>query len=336
MSENFFDLMPHEQKDYIEGAEGEIGINATAIEKDIWICWLLAKLFNMDIPMVFKGGTSLSKVYGLIDRFSEDIDITIDRNFLDGEIPVLDDLSKTKKKALREVLEEKLSDLINEVIIPHLCDSVSSDFPRLSHLVKIESVKNNSVTFKYPNVITKNDPYIEERILLEFGGVNAIEPNLSRKVHTLLSEQVTEGLLLPVADICALSVIRTFWEKVTLVHEECHGNKLFANPDRLSRHWYDLVKIYQSDMGGDCLKNIEILKDVVTVKNTFYRRGYSNYEKCLQNNFVLIPNDEGLDNLREDYRAMINAGMFPSAPPNFDELMSIIKKLNEKLNSLQL
>jgi predicted nucleotidyltransferase component of viral defense system len=130
MNKNFFDLPQETQRAMLEGAENKLNIRAIILEKDIWLCWVLQQLFTLPLLMAFKGGTSLSKVYNLIERFSEDVDITIDyTNFIDADV-LRNATSRTALAKLSERLKNDLQQCVHQVILPHIHLCLNRDFPR--------------------------------------------------------------------------------------------------------------------------------------------------------------------------------------------------------------
>ncbi len=179
--------------------------------------------------------------------------------------------------------------------------------------------------------IQKN--YLQSNVLIEFGGRNSTEPNEKHKINTLLA-QILPELEFPSAQVKVLSPLRTFWEKATLIHVECHRNRLSNSPDRLSRHWYDLALLAENVIGQQALANRKLLEDVVRHKAAFFYASYTHYNKCLTNQFQLIPRDEELEKLHDDYISMVNAGMFSSEAPKFSAIIDTLRKLEQEINKI--
>ncbi|MEE9452524.1 MAG: nucleotidyl transferase AbiEii/AbiGii toxin family protein [Gammaproteobacteria bacterium] len=139
MSDEFFQLPLDTQRVLLEGAENHLNVRASVIEKDIWICWLLKHLFALPIQMAFKGGTSLSKVFNLIERFSEDIDVTIDYRYFSDPID-FNKISKSQLKKLSKQLKAKLQDCTKNTILPFLQRHLNTTFPKndFEHYIKRE------------------------------------------------------------------------------------------------------------------------------------------------------------------------------------------------------
>jgi hypothetical protein len=327
MSSEFLKLPQDRRRAIFKGAESILGIKPYLLERDIWICWALKELFSLPKKMVFKGGTSLSKCYGLIDRFSEDIDVTIDyREFM----PDLD-LSKESKNALknkREKLKEEVNSYVCNTVIPMFENAFSTEFSNESW--SYEFKEGEKLYIYYPTVFEpRTDSYVMDSVLIEFGGTNKTEPNEEYVVKPYLD---FEGLTFPTAKVLVFSPLRTFWEKVTLIHVECHRGRLTDAPDRMSRHWYDLAKLAQTWVKSAALKDKVLLSDVLLVKKAFFNARYANYDKCENKEFRLIPSNQEIKKLKSDYANMIESDMFLNEPVGFDVLIEELNHLQELLN----
>lgn len=330
MAENFFKLPTRIQHNILTGAESGLNVKPYILEKDIWICWVLGELFTLTIPMAFKGGTSLSKAYGLINRFSEDVDITIDYRYFSPKTDLTKSISRNALDKLNEHLKSNIAQYTKTTVLPLFEEKFKNEFNDKNFKIEL-SEDGEKLRIYYPTLFENEYSYLQNNVLIEFGGRNSTEPNEERVIKTLLSNAVNE-LALPTAKVKVLSPLRTFWEKVTLIHVECHRGRLTSSPERLSRHWYDLAKLSESWVGANALSNRDILEDVVMHKKAFFRASYANYDDCLNKKFKLVPNENAISNLKIDYEAMQNAGMFSENPPSFYQLIMDIKKLENRIN----
>ena len=197
---------------------------AIILEKDIWVCWVLQSLFSMPDPhpMAFKGGTSLSKVYRIIDRFSEDVDVTRDyRAFDDGFAPFAEGASRNQIRLFSERLKDRVAMYIRDVVAPALggaADALAADG---QHDIRIGD-DGETIRFAYPSAVDDPDGYVRSEVLLEFGGRNVIDPN---EQHTIAPDMIalTRGLDYPAATVTVLSPARTFWEKATWSRSSATG-----------------------------------------------------------------------------------------------------------------
>lgn len=328
--ENFFKISVSDQKEILQVMANKLGKTDQILEKDIWICLTLEKLFSMPKPlnMVFKGGTSLSKAFNLIQRFSEDLDITLDyKNFTDKD-PVSSNLSRTKCDKLSDFLKESMKDYIKTVILPYLEMEIQNESN--APISIILGSNRDTLEINYQSVCDSTVKYIKSSVFLEFGARNAIEPN---KIHKIIPYIATEipTLNFPVATPNVLIAERTFWEKVTLIHVECNRGEFKKNADRLSRHWYDLVMLFQSPLGKSAIQDKSLLEDVVKHKKVFFNTSYANYDECLLGNCNLIPNHKQTAKLKADYEEMISSNMFYGEPLSFKEILNQIERLKSEL-----
>lgn len=331
MSDNFFNLPEEEQSALIRQAGDHFDLPDLIIEKDIWICWLLAKIFALPVQMAFKGGTSLSKVFGLIKRFSEDCDVTIDYHNFKSDLD-LEHTSRTQLKRVSDQLKGQLKLYISTTVLPYLQKQIESSFPKKKFEVTL-SEDGEQLRFYYPSVISTSRNYLRDHVFIEFGVRNSTEPCEKHPITPYLAEAMTLGIDLPKPVINTLSPIRTFWEKATLIHVECHRDRLIKTPERLSRHWYDLFMLSNSWAGEQALANNNILKSVIEHKKAFFNASYANYDDCLAGKFRLIPTTPHLKTLEQDFTQMIAAGMFYESPPAFNEIIETLRKLANIINN---
>lgn len=327
---NYFNLSSDDQNEILQTSFQALNKFPQILEKDIWICWTLEKLFSMPNarPMAFKGGTSLSKVFNIIERFSEDVDITIDYKSFNTDDPFDLSTSNTKRKKISDQLKLFLKDYVTNEIVPYLKSCLQNEF---TQLIKIEvSDDGEKLNIHYPTVCEHKIPYIKSYVFIEFGAHNVTEPNAIYTVQPDIASHVKE-LKLPYAQINVLNPERTFWEKITLIHAECNRGKFKENAQRLSRHWYDLVMIYQSQFGQTAIQNKALLTAVVNHKKAFFNESNANYDQCLQGKFNLIPTGEQLAQLQLDYEKMIGSNMFYGKLKSFNEVILTTKSLLKTL-----
>jgi hypothetical protein len=173
---------------------------------------------------------------------------------------------------------------------------------------------------------------LPERVLLEFGGRNSIVPNKDHTLRPYIAEKVPE-LLYPEAQVVVLSPLRTFWEKVTLIHVACTRADPRLDANRQSRHWHDLAVLADHDIGKSAIADRELLEDVVKYKSVFFRAGYAHYEDCLSGGLRLVPATPLLEALKIDYEKMIADGMFDGQPPSFDKIITRLTDLAKEINA---
>jgi hypothetical protein len=339
LSEHFLNLSSNEQKEILETLATRLGRKSNVLEKDIWVCWALDVLFSIPnaLPMAFKGGTSLSKVFGAIDRFSEDIDITIDYQKLaeysaDEFDPFSAGATKSAIKKFGGRLQKGVIRYASELIAPEFEKAVDC-FQGTSNLKVEFSGKNEEIWIFYDSVVEQKDEYLREGVKIELGGRNKIDPSAVHLIFPDVAKELKKtSLIFPCAKPVVLAAERTFWEKATLIHAECNRNGMKANADRLSRHWHDLYFLNKSDIGLSALQDINLLNDVLKIKECFFRSGFSNYGACSSGKFRLIPSGDAIGELEKDYRGM--KGMIYGETASFDQILSSLSELEVKINEL--
>ena len=335
MGEPFLLLEAREQREILQTAAAKLGCKAAILEKDIWLCWVLQVLFSIPDrhPMAFKGGTSLSKVYGIIDRFSEDVDITLDYREFDKDFdPFASGISKTKIGKFSDRLKTFVNSYTQDVVIPALAKASEMFADSVQHKIRSED-SGEKVWFSYPSAVEDADDYLESEILLEFGGRNVIDPNEQHTISPEIADVIPE-IDYPSATVTVLSPSRTFWEKATLIHVECNRHRLSTNPERLSRHWYDIVCLCKHKLGGKAINDRSLLENVIQHKKLFFNASYSHYDDCLDGKLRLIPDRDDMQGLQSDYLKMRSAGMLNDAAPNFEELIEHVKAIESQVNCL--
>ena len=333
MAEDFLSLDVREQGDILRTVAVRSGRAAVILEKDIWVCWVLRALFSIPDrhPMAFKGGTSLSKVYGIIDRFSEDVDITLDyRSFNDDFDPFDPGVSKTQIRRFSYRLKAQVERYTRDLVAPALGAATERLVTAGRHPIHIGDA-GEAVRFAYPSAVEEPHAYLRSEVLLEFGGRNVIDPNHQHHVVPDIAALIPE-LDFPAATVTVLSPERTFWEKATLIHVECHRRRLAAGPDRLSRHWFDLACLGRHDVGRSALSDRALLEDVVRHKTVFFNASYAHYDDCLKGRLRLVPDHDQLPALKSDYDAMRAARIVGAEAPEFDALMEQIRVVESAAN----
>ena len=252
----------------------EIPLPAAVIEKDFWVCWTL-NLLN-EIPelkgnITFKGGTSLSKAWGLIERFSEDIDIAINRKVFGQEPPhgAENATSNTQRKTRLEELEDKNATFIKEVLLPILHEKIAGHLnPADFTLRLIEKGNEVNIEFEYPGTLKNELGGLLPVVLIELVPRADEIPNEERKITPIIYEVFEDLLGEGSFNISTLTPERTFLEKLLFIHETLEGfNK---GSERKSRHYYDLLKLYKAGVFERIKNNRELLQMVVEHRQTFF------------------------------------------------------------------
>lgn len=300
------------------------------VEKDFWVCWTLKHLFEhpeLSRQLTFKGGTSLSKAYGLVDRFSEDIDLILDwRLVSEGEDP-MGNRSKTKQRQLNEALNEKARAYIAEKLLPQLEKALGSHCEL--EVKPDEKDQGHIVRVGYPKTADTAGllPYIQ----LEIGPLASWLPRSEHTITPYAAENFPDLFDAPQCRVCVIDAERSFWEKATILHHEAHRPVDAVVPERYSRHYYDLCLMADdAALKAAALGNPELLADVVLFKKKFYPRGWANYDAAKPGSLRLIPPEHILKVMRKDYSAMQD--MIFGRCPSFEEILASLTILEKEIN----
>jgi hypothetical protein len=336
--DKFAESKPAERQPYFEETAARRDSTTTAVEKDFWICWTLKHLFTLEaIPELrFKGGTSLSKVFGLIDRFSEDIDISINRAALgfSGERDLANPLlSGTKRKALDEELRAAITAEVNSKILPKLHERFQVILGKQGWELAPSKDENEEMTllFHYPNAF-KYDRYLRPQIKVEFGRGDQ-QPSEKSSVTPFVAESFPDMFREKSAAIVVLDCERTFWEKVTLIHAENHRPDPAKLKARMARHWSDVAVMSTAARFKDEKLSLDLLAEVVRFKKIYFAANWAHYDSAVPGTLRIVPNESLQAILRKDYQQMVE--MFPTKPLTFDEILSRLEALQERTNVLE-
>jgi predicted nucleotidyltransferase component of viral defense system len=317
------------------------GIRRLIVEKDFWVCFTLRLLFEMpdmaDV-CVFKGGTSLSKVFNITRRFSEDIDLSVDPGWLGIGRDDLPDTSQSRTqndKRMKE-LNSACCESAREKIQPNLeraiCEVIGSPTSSKNHLSL--SIENDSpvLLFHYPTKESNEQSYIQPRVKLEFGSLTDQEPSGKYAVSSWVAEDFPDEFKETQFSVISLEPERTFWEKATILHAEFHRPPEKQMRLHLSRDIYDLCKMASHESGQNALADFDLLERVVKFNQACFSRTWANYDKAKPGSFCLVLPDSRLPEVKSDYKTM-QAEMIFEESLDFDELIRQLKKLEEKINS---
>jgi hypothetical protein len=329
---------PAERQPYFEETAARRNSTTTAVEKDFWICWTLKHLFTLEaIPELrFKGGTSLSKVFSLIDRFSEDIDISINRAALgfSGERDLANPrLSGSKRKALGEELAAAITAEVNSKILPKLHDRFEGILGKRGWELAASREENEEMTlvFHYPNAFPY-DKYLQPQIKIEFGRGDQ-QPSEKSSVTPFVAEMFPDIFQEKSAAVVALDCERTFWEKVTLLHAENHRPDPSKLKARMARHWSDVAVMSTAERFQVEKLSLDLLAEVIRFKKIYFPVNWAQYDSAVPGTLQIVPNESLQKILRNDYQQMQE--MFPSKPLTFDEILTRLEQLQRRINALK-
>lgn len=321
-----------------------IGTTPQNVEKDFWVCWTLDVLFN-GLPegprLLFKGGTSLSKGFGLIQRFSEDIDVTVFRDDL-GEAhsaAELQHLSGKKREKALDAIREACEAYISGPLFENLSVLAAATTERTGLDPKRLVIKRDkdlqTLLVQYPSA-TPSDGYIDKLVRIESGAKSALDPNSRRSIRPYLSEDVPQ-LDLNVSNVTIVDAERTFWDKVVILHGlrrwfETKGS-LRQDGHRISRHYYDIHRLLGSDVGPRAVQDVVLGAECVAHARMFFNRPAFDLASAHPPTFALTPEGEMYDALARDYTAM--QGMIFGEVPSFAAVIESVAALEKGLNSAE-
>ena len=333
---DYFSLSDNDKIDALETAASKLGRPADLLEKDIWVVWALNALFDSALgeSLVFKGGTSLSKVYKAIDRFSEDVDVTYDIRKIIPDL--IDDPNKpyppnrSQAKKWTEAVQSRLSGWIRDEVVPLVVDRIASD--GIGAELRLE---HDNLHLDY-RAVRSGTGYVRPTVLLEFGARSTGEPAERRIVRCDLAEAI-EGLALPEALPRVMTAERTFWEKATAIHAYCLRGA-FRGGDRYARHWYDLDCLDQIGIAENALNDRVLANDVAEHKQHFFREtdttgAVIDYQVAVEGSLNLVPTGAPLEALERDYGKMVDAGLFQADVISFEDLMDRLSVLQDRVNA---
>lgn len=336
-------LPANDRRVLFERTANRMSIATVIAEKDFWVCWTLRRLFGLpelSDHLIFKGGTTLSKVYGIIHRFSEDIDLTIDRAAFGcgGEKdPEKASSRKRREKMIADMAAACCSYVQNDVY-QSLTAACGAALAQCDEKWNVEVDERDpdaqTLLFVYPRAVTidSTTAYIEPAVRLEFGSRGDPWPTACMDIQSYAAECFPDVFVKPQVEVTALTAERTFWEKATILHQEAHRPETKLMPDRCSRHYYDLTMLARSSVRKSALQDLSLLETVVQHKKHFFRCGWAGYDTAQPGTLRLLPPEERLKALREDYRQM--RVMFFRAPPTFDEIQKVLGDLEKEINGL--
>lgn len=336
MADSWFALTREDRADALAVAADRLGRPAHLLEKDVWVVWALSSLYRSPLAqsLTFKGGTSLSKVYGVINRFSEDIDLTYDIRKLVPDLLKEGDpipATQSQQKKITSAIRDRLPGWIDVEVKPVIQAALEAD--GLTATLTISGELNDKLILDYPEVKTGTG-YAAPTVLLEFGARATGEPHDFHDVGCDMAP-VIDGVTFPSARPLVMAVERTFWEKATAAHVFCLQGRLRG--ERYSRHWYDLAAISQSAHYRSAAGDSTLAKAVAEHKNMYFSEkdaqgGKIDYFAAASGNLQLIPEGDSLVALEQDYSAMVADGLLPVDQPGFESIIEQCRTVQDEVN----
>lgn len=330
---NIAKINERDRKALFQNTAAKMGMTDAIVEKDFWVCYMLDYLFHRCAwkdRIAFKGGTSLSKAYGLIERFSEDIDLILDWRVLGyGINEPWEQRSNTKQNTFNKEANARAEVFLRDTFLSAIVSDLTAELGENVHCY-IDGNDPQTVKIVYPNSFS--DTSILQEIRLEIGALAAWTPVRYATITPYAAEQYARLFVQPSTEVLTVLPERTFWEKITILHREAFrpGGRPF--PLRYSRHYYDLYKMMQTPVKDNALQDNDLLERVVRFKDKFYRCPWARYDLAKRGTMKLVPPEYNVAKLRSDYEHMQN--MLFGERPSFEEIMSAMAQLEKEINAI--
>jgi hypothetical protein len=329
------------RRDLFAATAVRLGTTVQNVEKDFWVCWTLDALFNGLEPggprLLFKGGTSLSKGYGLIARFSEDIDVAVFRGDLGAGASVAELEAMSGKRRARRLdgIRAACQSFVTGLLRSKL-EALTAALPGNASSLRIspdaQDPDGQSLLLWYPAITGGDDGYITPAVKIEAGAKSALDPHAPATVTPYIGDDLV-GFDLAVPGVITVDPIRTFWDKVIILHGlrrwfERRGE--LRGGQRISRHYYDTDRLLNVELGRRAAVDLAMARDCAAHARMFFNRPDLDLATAQPGSFALLPHDDMMDQLRRDYAAM--QVMVFGDVPTFDAVMASIARLESVVN----
>lgn len=332
----FFELSADERLEALVQAADASGRPPHLLEKDVWVVWSLRHLFTAPYAphLVFKGGTSLSKAYGVIQRFSEDVDLTYDIRAIAGDLigdankPL--PASKSQEKKWSKEIRARLADWVTTDVVPRLQQDLGH------HALAATARAEGDKVFIDYTPLASGTGYVPSAVMLEFGARSTGEPCELRCVHCDAAAHLS-GVEFPQVTAQVMRAERTFWEKATAIHVFC-AQGVFRGGDRFARHWHDVTRLDTAGFADAAIADTALAKAVADHKSIFFAEktpdgGAIDYYAAVSGGLRLVPDDGALARLATDYQHMVDDGLFLDEVESFDALLHQCQAIQQKANA---
>ncbi len=337
MAEAYFALSAADRAEVLEVGRASSGRPAHLLEKDLWVVWTLDTLFRSPLSddLTFKGGTSLSKAYRIIDRFSEDLDLTYDIRRLIPDLTGGDTFlpaNRSQASKWTKAVRDRLPHWIAETVQPVLQQAL--DRQQLDASLAIAGAANDQLLLRYPPT-KRGTGYVAPVITMEFGGRSTGEPHAKMAISCDIDGHVT-GVSFPTATPVVMSVARTFWEKATATHVYCAQGRIRG--ERYARHWHDLAAIMRSEHFKAAIENRDVAQAVADHKSHFFSEkdaagGEVDYRAAVRGDLHIVPEGPARTALEADYARMLDDQVMVGDALPFDELMATCQDVALRANA---
>jgi hypothetical protein len=323
------------------GTAARIGTAVPNVEKDFWVCWTLDALFNGLAPggprLLFKGGTSLSKAFGLISRFSEDIDITVFRDDLGqpADVAMLDALSGKQRRARLDAIQNVCQAYIAGTLAKQFKQIAAAAIPgsRFQLESDPEDKDGQSLLFWYPTAMEDEGGYVRSAVKIEAGAKSALDPNVAAEVIPYVATDLPD-LQLTVKNVTTVKPERTFWDKIIILHglRQWHERRgeLRHGGQRVSRHYYDVHQLLHVAMANEWTVDLGLANDCAQHARLFFGSADLGLDAARPGAFTLSPDAAMRNALARDYDAM--AAMVFGTAPEFDSVLASVRQVESIIN----
>jgi hypothetical protein len=338
----FLTLAPERRGLAFEQAATQRALDPVIVEKDFWVCWLLGVLFGepeLGPHLVFKGGTSLAKVFGVIDRFSEDVDLSVSPAFVGADARGFDALvSRTRRDAAVAEMQRLCSLKVQETIRPVLEAAIRAALGGRASgtnwltFERDAQAQSPIVYFHYPTTRTTGLSYVARAVKLEMGSLTDQQPVGSHLVRPWVAQEFPTVFEDWRCEVVALELGRSFWEKATILHAEYHRPEDQHLPDRYARHYADLASLTEHAAAADFMGDKALCARVADWKARVFARGWARYDLARHGSFRLVPPVHRQAALASDYAVM--RPMFLREPPPFETVLQRLAHAEQMINAL--
>ena len=331
--DDFLKLPLPERRLYFEQAGSVLGHLPTVVEKDFWVCWTLRELFRLrgwGTHLLFKGGTSLSKAWQLIRRFSEDIDIVVDREFLG--FPGDHSLGAKQLKKLRRVCHERVRGELRDLLEQRIKETLGAGAGELTG--DPATPGEPTLLFAYPSAFDRSAGYLVPLVKIEFGARSDMWPSSEVTVRTFLAEGLPHVVDQTAIPVRVLAAERTFFEKAMLLHEERFRPPEKVRKSRMARHYYDLWCMIGAGVGSKAASDLSLFESVVSHRKVFFAQSWVDYDDLKRGTLRLIPRPDQLASWEKDYREM-EIFFGGEAPPSWTDLIEVVRRFEDEFNGVR-
>lgn len=331
---NWTKLTKEERLTILANIADNKGIVENAIEKDYWVSMVLRAIFSLPYAdaFVFKGGTSLSKGWSLIDRFSEDIDLAIDHRYLGfSEISTKrqrTQLRKSSKRFIDGTFAIDIETKLKEYGLSECCEMMVPE-------TTVSDLDPVVLFIEYSSVLRTKMQYIPERVKIEISCRSLMEPSERIEMRSMIEDAYPdEDFSLPAFVVPTVVPERTFLEKIFLLHEEFNRPNGCTHIERITRHMYDVVKMMDKPFAIEGMTNKKMYEDIVAHRKQFTAWSGLDYATHSPHSITFVPPDNIIAMLRDDYKQM-QMGFIYADAPSFDDIIKRMKELQDRFRKLE-